>query len=107
MGFDRCEDSRLATKSCTFSGHEAELDKLLKRNRGSVQALLELTESPDLGTDPKKLEEISAMRSVPMVSERLVVWAIQTGDDISSRQPLPEWISLHIGRNQKGLNLGP
>ena len=78
------------------SGDETALEEANQRCRGSMKRFLELTELPDMSSDPHKLEELEAMRSLPMKEEQEFVWALQEGGDVNSRVALPPWIGRHI-----------
>ena len=74
------------------------VDGYLERQRDSMEAILNLKDVPDVQCDPADLEKMNTIRSIPMLEEREIVWALQDGDDTSSRQAIPEWIARHISR---------
>lgn len=63
-----------------------------------MKAILDLNVIPELSDPAASLEELKALRSLPMKGERQTVWCIQNGEDISSRQALPGFISAHIAK---------
>lgn len=71
------------------------LEDHLKRARGSMDILLNMERTPD--TRMELLELTRARRATPMQGEESLIWPIQDGDDIDSRQELPSWISKKLG----------
>ena len=65
----------------------------IQRSKQSMNAILNLTSLPDITTDPVVLANLEAERSQLMTGETCTFWAIQDGDDLSTRQVLPEWIA--------------
>ena len=63
-----------------------------------MKAILDLDVAPELSDPSSSLEELKALRSLPMQGERQTVWCIQNGEDIISRQALPGFISSQIAK---------
>ena len=55
-------------------------------------------EVPPVTTPTDKMEELHALRNIPLCGERQVVWALQSGDDVESRVALPDWVSQPVSR---------
>lgn len=71
----------------------------LERNQGSMAKLLHLTEVPDMKATDEEIETLDLLRLEPLEGEKQMYWALQTGDDSSTRQVLPSWISQPISLN--------
>lgn len=63
-----------------------------------MQSLLQLSELPEMKTSAEDAETLDAKRKTPMPNERQLSWAVQVGDEESSRRPLPDWVSRPFER---------
>lgn len=45
---------------------------------------------------PEELDELRAMRETAMPGETTLIWAVQDGDDTTTRQALPGWVAKPI-----------
>lgn len=70
----------------------------LKASRHSMDKLTSLVCVPDVTCDEDTLEDLEELRTTPMEGERRRIFAIQTGDNEASRQPLPTWVATPIER---------
>lgn len=43
-------------------------------------------------TSSEEYVQLDLLRSTPMKDERQVMWVIQDGEDVNSRQSLPQWM---------------
>lgn len=64
-----------------------------------MQAILQLTELPEMSADPQEAADLEQLRSTPFESEQVVYWAVQNGEDVATRQALPGWLSGPIGKS--------
>lgn len=66
-----------------------------------MQELLSLVVAPDMTSDKAELAQLEDLRTCPMPGEQCLIWAIQpldAADDVSGRQPLPQWIATPVER---------
>eukprot|EP00438_Fugacium_kawagutii_P020979 Skav216151 [mRNA] locus=scaffold3056:86003:94647:- [translate_table: standard] len=84
----------LKEKHCDMS----KVKDLIQRSRGSMEALLRLTEIPDVKTSPELGAKLDALRKLPMAQEFQITWAVQKDDDESTRLPLPDWVAKPLER---------
>ena len=71
-------------------------EALTKRNRSSLCGLIRLLAVPKLETTPGELAHLKAQRNEAFEGESALIWAIQEGDDTSTRQRVPEWVCKPI-----------
>lgn len=57
-----------------------------------MHQFLKLVEVPDMTTSDEELAKLDHLRLEPLAGERQMYWAIQSGSDVSTRQPLPVWM---------------
>ena len=73
------------------------VDDLMRQSRASMKSILNLTDIPDLSPAAgTSLAELQELRSLPMKGGRQMIWCLQSGDDISSREALPLFVATHI-----------
>lgn len=70
----------------------------MHRARGSMHSLQQLTCIPNVSTSVEEGDCLDALRKTPLVNESQIGWACQTGNDESSRIPLPAWLSSPLER---------
>lgn len=63
-----------------------------------MEALLRLTEIPDVKTSPELGAKLDALRQLPLANEFQITWAVQEGDDESTRIALPDWVAKPLER---------
>lgn len=63
------------------------------KKRGIMKDLLRLTAVPPQERCPNKLAQLRELRETPLDGECVLIWCLQYEDDLTSRQPLPEWVS--------------
>ncbi|CAK9060756.1 unnamed protein product [Durusdinium trenchii] len=51
-----------------------------------------ISKVPEMNTTEEEAATLDMLRSTPMKDERQVLWAIQDGDDVATRQSLPSWM---------------
>lgn len=68
----------------------------MKRVRGSMKDLIQLTAVPDTTITAEEGQELDALRQVPMKNERQVQWAVE--DAHGTKLPLPVWMAAPIER---------
>ncbi|CAK9049402.1 Malate dehydrogenase 2 [Durusdinium trenchii] len=84
-----------------FGGNVELVRQHLKSSRDSMQELLSLVVAPDMTSDKAELAQLEDLRTCPMPGEQCLIWAIQpldAADDVSGRQPLPQWIATPVER---------
>jgi len=78
-------------------GDILKVEELMLESRNSMNSILSLTEIPDLSPPVgTSLAAMDAMRRLPMKGERQMIWCIQSGDDVSTREALPQFVSSYI-----------
>ena len=72
------------------------LEDLLRRNRGSMASLLRITDIPQMTVPPEEIEKLQEAREKALPGECRLVWAVQDGDDATTRQELPMWMAKPV-----------
>ena len=87
-----------STHSNSTAGDLAKVNEKWRLARGSMTSILQLTEIPPLQTSQDETDRSEQMRKVPMVDECVICWALQDGEDETTRVPLPTWVSNPVER---------
>lgn len=87
-----------STHSNSTAGDLAKVNEKWRLARGSMTSILQLTEIPPLQTSQDETDRSEQMRKVPMVDECVTCWALQDGEDETTRVPLPTWVSNPVER---------